>query len=56
MLPKINPTKTSAWKSLKDHHLVIKPVHLSDLFRRNPVGAKNFSPFSEVMEEGKNER
>ena len=47
MLPKINPTKTSAWKSLKDHHREMKPVHLVDLFRQDP---KRFSRFSVTFE------
>ena len=48
MLPKINPIKTSAWKSLKEHHREMNQVHLTDLFRQDP---RRFSRFSVTFED-----
>ncbi len=47
-LPKINPTRTSAWKKLKEHYQIMRKRHLSDLFRRDP---NRFSTFSIRFEE-----
>ena len=43
MLPTINPTKTSAWKKLSDHHKEISKVSMKDLFKENPDRFKDFS-------------
>lgn len=36
MLPKVNPTRTKAWKKLKEHYRVMKSRHMADLFRQGP--------------------
>jgi glucose-6-phosphate isomerase len=36
MLPKINPTSTSAWQGLEAHFSEMKPIHLRDLFHTDP--------------------
>lgn len=36
MLPKVDPTRTSAWKKLVDHHSSIRELHMRDLFNRDP--------------------
>ncbi|MDT7830508.1 glucose-6-phosphate isomerase [Pricia sp. S334] len=36
MLPKINPTETSAWKALTEHYHEMKEVQMKDLFSQNP--------------------
>ena len=43
MLTKINPTKTKAWKLLKDHYRLMKKRSLSDFFRWDPERFVNFS-------------
>ena len=43
MLPKINPTTTSAWQQLQQHYNFIKTQHLRELFRNDP---ERFSRFS----------
>lgn len=48
MLNKINPTKTSTWKALKDHYAVMKNVHMADLFSSDP---DRFSTFSIKFED-----
>jgi len=48
MLPKINPASTKAWSALQEHSSAMKPVHLRDLFNRDP---KRFQQFSLCMEE-----
>ncbi len=48
MFPKINPTKTKAWKKLKEHYPVIKNRQMVDLFRQDP---KRFSTFSVAFED-----
>jgi len=42
-LPKVNPTKTDAWRKLKRHHQVMKYRHMRDWFARDP---QRFSKFS----------
>jgi glucose-6-phosphate isomerase len=48
MLPKINPTKTNAWRELKEHHREMKQTWMVDLFRQDP---KRFSRFSLTFED-----
>jgi len=36
MFPKINPTKTAAWKALSDHQADMKKVQMKDLFAQDP--------------------
>ncbi len=48
MLAKINPTKTKAWKKLKEHHKRMKDHHMVDLFRQDPA---RFSKFSTRFED-----
>ena len=43
MLPKINPTKTAAWKELISHHKEMKNVQMKDLFRQD---SKRFEKMS----------
>jgi glucose-6-phosphate isomerase len=43
MLPRINPTTTKAWNSLKAHFIAMQAVHMRDLFKKDP---KRFSKFS----------
>jgi glucose-6-phosphate isomerase len=43
MLPKINPTGTTAWKELQSHFSEMKNIHMRDLFRNDP---ERFSRFS----------
>lgn len=42
-LPKINPTKTTAWQELSEHYTLTKNSHLKTLFKSNPERAKDFS-------------
>ncbi len=42
MLPKINPTKTTAWKKLTEHYKEIHRVPMKDYFKENP---KRFEEF-----------
>ncbi|MEO5788572.1 MAG: glucose-6-phosphate isomerase [Gelidibacter sp.] len=35
MFPKINPTKTAAWKALIAHHIEMKKVQMKDLFEQD---------------------
>lgn len=35
MFPKINPTNTRAWKALEQHAIVMKQVHMKDLFAKD---------------------
>lgn len=42
----INPTKTSAWKSLKQHFEEMKNVHIADLFKKDK---ERFSKFSSTF-------
>jgi glucose-6-phosphate isomerase len=48
MLAKINPTKTKAWKKLKEHQKRMKDRHMVDLFRQDPA---RFSKFSTRLED-----
>lgn len=48
MLPKVVPTKTSAWQRLKSHHKSIKKTHMRDLFANDP---KRFERFSVCFED-----
>jgi glucose-6-phosphate isomerase len=43
MLPKINPTTTTAWKDLQQHFSEMKKVQMKELFRNNPERFKKFS-------------
>jgi glucose-6-phosphate isomerase len=43
MLPEINPSKTSSWKKLREHHRAMKNRPMTDLFEQDP---KRFSRFS----------
>lgn len=43
MLPKINPTTTTAWKALETHAEEIKKTNLRELFRNDPDRFKKFS-------------
>ena len=43
MLPKINPTETSAWSKLKSHYEKTKNIQLKDQFQEDP---KRFEKFS----------
>lgn len=43
MLPKINPTKTAAWKKIKVHHTEMKSVQMKNLFADD---AKRFQKMS----------
>src|SRR5690606_42141643 len=36
MFPKINPTKTNAWKALVAHQKEMNEVQMKDLFKQNP--------------------
>ncbi len=36
MLPKVNPTETSAWKALIEHYTEIKEIQMKDLFAGDP--------------------
>ncbi len=43
MLPKINPTATTAWKALQDHFYEMKNIHMRDLFRNDPERFTKYS-------------
>jgi glucose-6-phosphate isomerase len=43
MLPKINPTKTSAWKSLRQHYQQIESQHMRTMFEDDPDRFDKFS-------------
>ena len=43
MLPKVHPTKTQAWKKLKEHFKEMKNRHMVDLFREDPGRFDRFS-------------
>ena len=42
MLPKINPTKTVAWKKLQDHYKEMKNVSIKDLLAEDPDRFKKY--------------
>ncbi len=43
MFPKVNPTKTAAWKKLQEHSKAMKHVHMKDLFREDKKRFKKYS-------------
>ncbi len=43
MFPKINPTKTAAWKKLHDHFKEMKNVSIKNLFSEDPARFKKYS-------------
>jgi glucose-6-phosphate isomerase len=43
MLPKVNPTKTRAWKKLKEHYRLMKNRRMVDMFREGPQRSTKFS-------------
>jgi glucose-6-phosphate isomerase len=43
MIPKINPTKTAAWKKLQEHSKAMKHVHMKDLFTEDKNRFKKYS-------------
>ncbi|MFP4507165.1 MAG: glucose-6-phosphate isomerase, partial [Cyclobacteriaceae bacterium] len=50
MLPKINPTQTTAWKTLLKHYEQVKDVHMKDLFAADQDRFKRFSlQFEDIM-------
>ena len=42
-LKSVNPTNTNTWSKLKDHHNIIKDVHINDLFKSDDKRAENLS-------------
>ncbi|HEU0065230.1 MAG TPA: glucose-6-phosphate isomerase, partial [Flavisolibacter sp.] len=48
MFPKVNPTTTNAWKSLKDHKQEISSTEMKDLFSKDP---KRFEKYSFKLNE-----
>lgn len=50
MLPKINPTTTSAWKQLQQHYATIKHQHLREMFRSDPDRFRKYSiQFEDIL-------
>ncbi|MBI3138424.1 MAG: glucose-6-phosphate isomerase [Sphingobacteriales bacterium] len=43
MLPRINPTHTSAWKKLQEHHRTIRQTEMKELFRADPNRYQKYS-------------
>jgi glucose-6-phosphate isomerase len=43
MIPKINPTKTAAWRKLQEHSKAMKHVHMKDLFTEDKNRFKKYS-------------
>lgn len=43
MLPTVNPTHTTAWKTLSKHYEQMKDVHMKDLFAADPDRFRKFS-------------
>ena len=43
MLPRINPTQTTAWKALEAHAETMKTLHLRDLFAQDPQRYQAFA-------------
>ena len=43
MFPRVNPSKTNAWKKLQDHYKTMKLASMKDLFRQDPNRFKNYS-------------
>ena len=48
MFPKVNPTKTKAWKKLKAHYLTHGSIHMNELFANDE---KRFEKFSFEFED-----
>lgn len=42
MFPKINPTKTEAWKKLQEHYKEMRSVKMKDLFKEDPNRFKKY--------------
>lgn len=50
MFPKINPTKTPAWKALVAHHSDIKSTQIKDFFKQDPERFDKMSiQFNEIL-------
>ncbi len=50
MLPKIDPTATTAWNKLAAHYEAMQGVHMKDLFIREPERFRNYSiRFNEIL-------
>ncbi len=43
MLPRINPTQTTAWKKLQEHHSAIRQTEMRELFRTDPNRYQKYS-------------
>src|SRR6476646_8181658 len=43
MFPKVNPTTTNAWKSLKDHKQKMGSTEMKDLFSKDPNRFEKYS-------------
>jgi glucose-6-phosphate isomerase len=43
MFPRVNPSKTNAWKKLQDHYKTMKLASMKDLFQQDPNRFKNYS-------------
>ncbi len=50
MLPKINPTTTSAWKKLEEYFTTFNEKHLKDLFKNDDKRFENYSlKFEDIL-------
>jgi glucose-6-phosphate isomerase len=50
MLMKINPTKTSAWKRLREHYNVMQKMRMADMFANDPKRSSSFSlSFEDIL-------
>ncbi len=50
MLPKINPTETSAWKKLQAHKTELSDLRMSQLFKEDPLRFAKYSlTFQEIL-------
>jgi glucose-6-phosphate isomerase len=50
MFPKINPTDTAAWKSLEQHAIEMKQVHMKDLFAGDTDRFKKYAHrFNDIL-------
>ncbi|MGO9612700.1 MAG: glucose-6-phosphate isomerase [Dissulfurispiraceae bacterium] len=43
MLSKINPTKTTAWKKLREHYKAMRHLHMADMFKADPDRFSRFT-------------
>jgi len=43
VLPKIDPTRTNAWRKLARHFELVEPLHMRDLFKQDPRRFEKFS-------------